>query len=227
MYLAQQHKTQIQLMIQPLIKIFSWGLLISFLGSLPLGPLNLITTFVSVSKGTRAGFAFAAGCILSEMIFVRLAVISMEWISKRRQLFKVLEWITIVIILTLAIFSFIAANRHTGFTSAMPANIKFPFWYGIAISAVEPMKIPFWFLWSTFLLSKSVLIPENNFYNYYTAGIGIGSLLGFLIFIYGGSYFISSIKSSQYIINWIIGIVLMGTAIIQVFRLFNRSKIKT
>jgi len=206
-----------------LIKIFSWGLLISFLGSLPLGPLNLITTYVSVSKGTGAGFAFAAGCILSELIFVRLAVISMEWISKRQQLFKALEWITIVIILTLAVFSFIAASRQTGFTSAMPANIKFPFWYGVAISALDPMKIPFWFLWSTFLLSKAVLIPESNFYNYYTAGIGVGSLFGFMLFIYGGSYFIGSIKSNQYIINWIIGAVLMVTAIIQVYRLFNRK----
>ena len=211
-----------QLAIKSLIKVFSWGLLISFLGSLPLGPLNLITTYVSVSKGTGAGFAFAAGCILSELIFVRLAVISMEWISKRQQLFKALEWITILIILTLAVFSFAAACRQTGFTSAMPANIKFPFWYGVAISALDPMKIPFWFLWSTFLLSKTILIPENNFYNYYTAGIGIGSLLGFMLFIYGGSYFISSIKSNQYIINWIIGVVLMVTAIIQVYRFFNR-----
>ena len=212
--------------IQPLIKIFSWGLLISFLGSLPLGPLNLITTYVSVSKGTGAGFAFAAGCILSELIFVRLAVISMEWISKRQQLFKALEWITIVIILTLAVFSFIAASRQTGFTSAMPANIKFPFWYGVAISALDPMKIPFWLLWSTFLLSKTILIPESKFYNYYIAGIGVGSLLGFMLFIYGGSYFISSIKSNQYIINWIIGTVLMITVFIQVYRLFNRKGIE-
>lgn len=213
--------------LRPLIKVFSWGLLISFLGSLPLGPLNLITTYVSVSMGIGAGFAFSVGCILSELIFVRLAVISMEWISKRQQLFKVLEWITIIIILTLAVFSFIAASRQTGFTSAMPANIKFPFWYGVTISALDPMKIPFWFLWSTFLLSKTILIPESKFYNYYTAGIGVGSLLGFMLFIYGGSYFISSIKSNQYIINWIIGTVLMITLIIQVYRFFNRKVVAT
>ena len=220
-FIKQNHKNQLQLSIKPLIRIFSWGLLISFLGSLPLGPLNLITTYVSVAKGENAGFALAAGCILSEMIFVRLAVISMEWISKRQQFFKVLEWLTIILILILAVFSFIAGYRQTGFTSAMPANIKFPFWYGVAMSALDPMKIPFWFLWSTFLLSKSILIPKRNFYNYYTAGIGIGSLLGFMLFIYGGSYFISAIKSNQYILNWIIGAVLLATAIIQVYRLFN------
>lgn len=207
--------------LQLLIKVFSWGLLISFLGSLPLGPLNLITTYVSVSNGTIAGFAFAAGCILTELIFIRLAVISMEWIRRKRRLFKALEWVTILIILILAVYSFIAASKHTGFASAMPGEIKSPFWSGIAISAVDPMKIPFWFLWSSFLLGKKILIPERNFYNYYTAGIGVGSLLGFIIFIYGGNYFIGSIKSNQYIINWIIGAVLLVTAGIQVYRFFN------
>lgn len=191
------------------------------MGSLPLGPLNLFTTYVSVSKGAGAGFAFAAGCILAELIFVRLAVISMGWISQRQQLFKVLEWITILIILLLAVYSFIAAYQRTGFSSAMPANLEFPFWSGVAISALDPMKIPFWFLWSSFLLGKKILIPERDFYNYYTAGIGVGSLLGFMIFIYGGNYFINSIKSNQYIINWIIGTVLMLTAGIQVYRFFN------
>lgn len=213
--------------LQPLIKVFSWGLLISFLGSLPLGPLNLITTYVSVSTGTVAGFAFAAGCILTELIFVRLAVISMEWISRKQRLFKTLEWITILIILILAAYSFIAARKHTGFTSAMPADIKFPFLSGVTISAVDPMKIPFWFLWSSFLLGKKILIPESSFYNYYTAGIGVGSLLGFIIFIYGGNYFIGSIKSNQYIINWIIGFVLLATAGTQVYSYFNRRIAET
>lgn len=218
----QQQQTQMQLTIRLLIKVFSWGLLISFLGSLPLGPLNLITTYVSVSKGTSAGFAFAAGCILAELIFVRLALISMDWISRKQQLFKALEWVTILIILTLAGYSFIAAFKQTGFSSAMPANIKFPFLSGIVISALDPMKIPFWFLWSTFLLSKKILIPESVFYNYYTAGIGAGSLLGFMVFILGGNYFIGTVQSNQYIINWIIGSVLTLTAVIQVYRLLNR-----
>lgn len=211
---------------KPLISVLAWGLVISFLGSLPLGALNLITTYVSVSKGTGAGFAFAAGCILSELVFVRLALISMEWISQRKQLFKILEWITIVIILTLAIFSFIAAIRQTGFSSAMPADIKHPFWSGVLISGLDPMKVPFWFLWSTFLLGSKILVPQRVFYNYYVAGIGAGSLFGFMIFIYGGNYFIGSIKSNQYIINWIIGGLLVITASIQCYRMKHQKRKK-
>ena len=205
-------------------KIFAWGLVISFLGSLPLGALNLFTIYISVSKGIYAALAFSLGCILSEVLFVRLAVVSLNWISQRRRLFKMLEWITIVIIFSLAVFSFHTAIRKTEFSSAMPVNINHPFWSGVLLSAIDPMKIPFWFLWSTFLIANKILIPLKNNYNFYIAGIGLGSLLGFLIFIYGGNYLIGTIKTHQDIINWTIGGILLITTIIQMYRSLVRKE---
>ena len=152
------------------------------------------------------------------MIFVRLAIMSMNWISQQQKLFKVLEWITIVIILALAAFSFNAAAKRTGFTSAMPTNIRHPFWSGVLLSGIDPLKIPFWVLWSTFLMTNKILIPQSHYFNFYVVGIGLGSLLGFLIFIYGGNYLIGAIKTQQEIINWVIGGILLITAIIQVYR---------
>lgn len=209
-----------------LAKIFIWGMVISFLGSLPLGPLNLITTYISVSNGVNAAMLFTAGCIVSELIFVRLALTAMSWISQRQKLFKILEWITIVIILLLTVFSFKAAIQKTGFASAMPASIHYPFWSGLLLSTIDPMKIPFWFLWSTFLMGNKTLLPNNSNYNFYVTGIGLGSLFGFMVFIYGGNYLISIINTHQDIINWSIGGILLLTAIIQVYRLRNRKEEK-
>ena len=206
-------------------KVFIWGMIISFIGSLPLGALNLVTTYISVSKGENAAILFSAGCILSELIFVRLALTAMSWISQRQKFFKILEWVTIIIILVLAVYSFVAAIRKTGFSSAMPADIRHPFWSGVLLSAIDPMKIPFGFLWSTFLMTNKVLIMANNYFNFYVVGIAIGSLFGFLIFIYGGTYFIGSIKSHQDLINWAIGGILTITVIISVYRALRRKTI--
>ncbi len=214
-----------KLRFNPILKIFIWGLIISFLGSLPLGPLNLFTAYISVSKSLSAGLAFSLGCLVSELIFVRLALISMNWITKQQKLFKILEWISVVIITGLAIFSFYAAINHIGFSTAMPINIKHPFLSGILISALEPMKIPFWFLWSTFLIANKTLITESKYYNSYVIGIGFGSLFGFLLFIYGGNYLIGILKNHQDFINWTIGAILLITAIIQIYRTV-RSKVK-
>ena len=152
-------------------------MIISFLGSLPLGPLNLFTTYITVSKGVYAGLAFCLGCIVSELIFVRLALLSMNWISKRQNFFKTLEWITVTIIIALAIFSFKAAIKKTGFTSAMPANIQHPFLSGILFSALDPMKISFWFLWSTFLISNKTLVTESKYYNFMLWGLALAHFL--------------------------------------------------
>lgn len=149
----------------------------------------------------------------------------MNWITKRQKLFKILEWISVVIITGLAIFSFYAAINHIGFSTAMPINIKHPFISGILISDLEPMKIPFWFLWSTFLIANKTLITESKYYNSYVIGIGFGSLFGFLLFIYGGNYLIGILKNHQDFINWAIGAILLITAIIQIYRTV-RSNVK-
>jgi threonine/homoserine/homoserine lactone efflux protein len=201
-------------------KVFIWGMFISFLGSIPLGPLNLITTYISVSNGVGAAVLFSIGCIISELIFVRLALTAMDWISQKKQLFKFFEWITIVIILLLAFFSFKAAIQKTGFISALPTNINHPFFSGILFSAMDPMKIPFWFLWSSYLMANKTLLPKINNYNFYIMGIGLGSLFGFMIF-----YLISSVKTHQNIINWSIGGILLITAIIQIYRLNNSKQL--
>lgn len=210
-----------------LFRVFCWGMMISFLGTLPPGALNLVATYVSASNGIPAAFAFVLGCIIAEMLFVRAALISLNWISRRQQLFRKLEWITIMIIVALAILSFRAAIYHRAFSSALPGNFTHPFWSGILISSLDPMKIPFWFLWSTFLMSNTILIPEKIYYNFYVPGIGLGSLFGFMVFIYGGDYLISAFKEKQNIINWIIGSILLVTAIIQIYRTLQRRQTQT
>ena len=119
---------------------------------------------------------------------------------------------------------FNAAIKKTGFTSALPANIQHPFLSGILFSALDPMKIPFWFLWSTFLISNKTLVTESKYYDFYVVGIGVGSLFGFFLFIYGGNYLIGTIKTHQHIINWVIGCILLITAVIQIYRT-SRSKV--
>jgi hypothetical protein len=51
------------------------------------------------------------------------------------------------------------------------------FWLGLFMSALSPMQIPFWFGWSTVLLTKKILQPVQSHYNSYIAGIGVGTLL--------------------------------------------------
>src|SRR5206468_447138 len=127
-------------------KVFFWGMLVSFLGSLPLGTMNVTVTQISIQKGVADGFAFAVGSMIIEVIIVRIALVTMKWLAKQHKLFCLLEYVT---------------------------------------------------------------------------GIGIGTVLGFMVFIYAGNYLVLQIQQHQTLLNCVIGIVLLITAIIQVKKMVN------
>ena len=77
-------------------KIFFTGLLISFLGALPLGTLNVAAMQISVSDGIVPAFYFGFGALLVEIIYVRLSLVAMDWVRKQKTLFRWLEWLTLI-----------------------------------------------------------------------------------------------------------------------------------
>jgi len=56
--------------MKQLVRVFVWGALISFLGSLPLGVLNVTAAQLSVENGISAAFVFATGVMIVELIYV-------------------------------------------------------------------------------------------------------------------------------------------------------------
>ena len=207
--------------MQKFFCVFFWGMLVSFLGSLPLGTMNVTVTQISVQKGISDGFAFAAGSMIIEVIIVRIALVTMKWLAKQHRLFRLLEYITTSVILFLAVGSFIAAYKMTGFASSLPVQSVKPFWTGVLLSLTNPLHIPFWLGWSTVLMNKNILLPSSDQYNWYVGGIGIGTMLGFMVFIYAGNYLVLQIQQHQTLLNYIIGTVLLITAIIQVKKMID------
>ena len=57
------------------IKIFSWGLLISFLGSLPLGTLNVAAMQIGIQESIVNALYFSLGSLCIEMIYVRISLV--------------------------------------------------------------------------------------------------------------------------------------------------------
>jgi len=205
--------------MKQLMKVFLWGVVISFLGSLPLGVLNVTAIQLSVENGVKAAFIFAFGAMFVELVYVCITLRSMHWVSKKIRLFRLFEWVTIILILTLSINSLIAAVNMRGISSIAPAESRHAFFSGMLLSALNPLHIIFWFGWSTLLIEKKILHTNKSNYNIYATGISLGTIAGFAVFIYGGNYIIHQLLFNQTLINWIIGVVLLITALIQVYKI--------
>lgn len=207
-----------------LIRIFFTGMLVSFLGSLPLGTLNIAVMQLSITEGITAAFLFSAGSLLVEIVYVRLSLVAMDWVRKQEKLFRILEWVTLGIVLALAIASFYSA-LHPSIEKNVILNSNLPrFVLGLVMSAVNPVQIPFWFGWSTVLFTKKILLPRNDHYNTYIAGIGLGTFIGNCVFIFGGLLIASKINNNQDTLNWCIGGIFTVTALIQLWRMWRKKK---
>lgn len=202
-----------------LIRIFFTGLLVSFLGSLPLGTLNIAAMQISVSEGVRAAMLFSLGSLTAEMIYVRVSLVAMDWVRKQEKLLRILDWLTVFIVLLLAASSFYAAwqdhaSKNIVLGSSLPKLIL-----GFVMSAVNPVQIPFWFGWSTVLFSKGILQPVPAQYNSYIVGIGLGTFTGNCVFIFGGQLVANSINHNQAILSWVIGGIFLATAVWQLWKI--------
>ena len=198
-------------------------MLVSFLGSLPLGTLNVAAMQISVTDGIRAAMLFSAGSLTAEIIYVRLSLVAMDWVRKQEKIFKILEWVTLAIVIALAISSFYAALHPSESKNAILSKSTLPHYVlGLAMSAVNPIQIPFWFGWSTILFTKKILLPRQDHYNTYIIGIGLGTFLGNCVFIFGGQLIANKVSNNQHILNWVIGGIFAITAIVQLWRILKK-----
>ena len=199
-------------------------MLVSFVGSLPLGTLNIAAMQISINNGYRPAIEFAIGMLLAEVVYVRISLVAMDAIRKQEKLLKALEWITLFVVLALALASFVAAAKtETKAENIILSNGLPRFLLGLIMSALNPVQIPFWFGWSTILFTKKILLPRNDHYNVYIAGIGIGTLLGTCVFIFGGHFIVDKLNANQHSLNYIIGSVFLFTAFIQVFKMVRKK----
>lgn len=207
-----------------LLRIFLWGLLISFLGSLPLGTLNIAAMQIGIQESVTNALYFSLGSLLVEMIYVRISLVGVDWVRKQEKLMKAMEWFTLIIILALAAGSFMAALKDGAETkNVFLENTMHRFLLGMFMSAINPVQIPFWFGWSTVLFSKQILEPVKIQYNLYIVGIGLGTLAGNCVFIFGGKWLVERITGSQEYLNWVIGGIFAITAIVQAIKMIRHK----
>ena len=198
-------------------------MLISFLGSLPLATMNVSAMQIAISESITSAMLFSLGSLLVEIIYVRLSLVAIQWIKKQKKLFRILEYVTLAIVLVLAASSFYAA-LYPGEQKNVILNSDLPkFLLGAAMCAVSPGQIPFGLGWSTVLFSKKILLPKSSHYNTYILGIGIGTFIGNCIFIFGGLLIAQKINRNQHIVSWVIGGIFLATALIQLWGMFRKK----
>ena len=197
------------------VKTGSLGLLISFLGSLPIGTLNLTAFYIASRQSVDDAIWFALAVVIVELIVVRLTLWGDRRLNFRHRALKYLLPVGVLLLIYLALSAF---NHNTGVLAPDHPNSLFPavrstFLLGLLLSVLNPMHIPFWMSWNKVLSSRNSLSNGWKSYTYYISGIGLGSMFGLLLFIFAGQYVFQNYSQYDQIVNIVLGLLYSGFAI--------------
>ncbi len=206
-----------------LLKIFLIGLVISFLGSLPLGTLNMTAFHIAAFQNANEAILFALAVVFVELVVVRITLTYSKKIDFGNKLFFYVLPMAVALLLYLAISSFVSVGNPKEIASGTGVfpMIESSIMLGLLLSALNPMHIPFWIGWNSVLTTRKTLDEKPGMYIFYISGIGIGSIGGLMMFVFAGKYIFQNYHQYSYVIAFILGCLYLGFSFYLLFLLYK------
>lgn len=209
--------------MKSMLRVIFAGASVSFFGSMVIGTISVAAMQISITEGLRPAIYFSLGSIAGEVVYVRLLLVALNWLHKQERIFKIMEWLSVLIVLVLAVGSFKAAMGHHEAKNVLLSYTMHRFLLGLLMRALSPAAIPFWLGWSSVLYGRGVLHHKSGIYNGYMLGIGVGTFLAHCIFIFGGKLAVDKLDANQDVLNWVIGGFFSLAAIVQVWKILTKK----
>jgi threonine/homoserine/homoserine lactone efflux protein len=191
------------------------GFTSSFLGTLPLGMLNLTILQLALTNRQQQAMAFSLGATLIEFVQIGITLLGMNMLLAVPLLNQAISIISIPILLYLGYQNFQKKEETEGIT----LTSKSAFWQGIVLGFANVVVYPFWLLWGNVFVQNSWLQPKPEAYFYFSFAAAIGTFGAFLFFILLGKILWQRLSRVQKMIDKLIGYTFFGFAAFQFFKL--------
>lgn len=207
--------------MEKLLKVALAGILISFIGALPLGSLNITAFDIAASEGAQPAFQFAIAVIVVEVLYVRLSL----WGSKRLIIGD--QWIRPLLVLGIILLVYLSFSNFMPKPTEVVSNKNLllfsPIILGLLMSALNPLQFPFWITWNKVLSNKGLLKDTSKLYAFYITGIGLGTFLALSFFIWMGHSLVIDYAVYAKYSGKILGTIYLGFALYLIFQFYRRS----
>jgi threonine/homoserine/homoserine lactone efflux protein len=170
--------------MEPII-IFFVTCIVSFVGSLQVGPVNLFVLNTSIHHKRAALWIAIGGCI-PEFVYSALAVYTGDYLTKNATLFLVLKLVMIVLLLILAVLYFLKKVDKITEIETLETTPKaiHSFFKGLTLGILNPQLLPFWLFISVYYDSFLLLKLTSNIHKFaYIMGAAFGAFFLLLLII--------------------------------------------
>lgn len=206
------------------IKNIVVGFLVSFIGSIPLGYLNVVGFEIYNQQGLKTTSFFLLGVILIEFFVIYFTLIFANKLAANKKLTKYIEGFSIVFMFILAFVFYLSASKNDNTGNEFS---HFGYWgtftSGLVLSCLNFVQIPFWTGWNLYLLNGNYIEVSNARKYFYVLGTVAGTFFGMLLLIVSLHYFASNVDFlSKYLMKIIIPLVFLGLGIFQGIKFWRK-----
>lgn len=209
---------QVPFVTTALLVTFFIGLIVTFLGTIPFGPINLAVVNITLKKGFQHGLRFSIGASFVELAEVALAIAFGSVIQSLLTENIVVQILIITIFIIVGLYYLFSIPRPV-----LKTRIKIkvsPFLRGVLVSVANPQAIPFWIFLLTFISQYYELNFSGISLLLFFLGVFGGKLGALVLFAYLSKFLRPKLELSCKIINKTLGVILILIGLVQAFKTF-------
>ncbi|WP_264566615.1 hypothetical protein [Flavobacterium sp. N3904] len=160
------------------------GFIVSFVGSLPLGYLNIIGVEVLSKLGINSLVSYLLGVILIEAVVIYLTVIFSNQLAENKKLMKSIDFFAVFFLLLIAYVFYAYSNQTAEEHNYLEDYIQYsPFLIGMILCGLNFLQIPFWMGWNLYLMNAKYITLSKKLKFHYIFGTLAGTFFGMLAVI--------------------------------------------
>lgn len=200
------------------------GFVVSFLGSIPLGYLNLVGLEIYTKSGLHDLIFFLFGVIVVETFVIYFTLLFAKQLTNNKKLMKIIDFFAVGFMFVLAFAFYFNFNQETKSNGILQNYLIYsPFVIGIILNCFNFLQLPFWASWNLYLLNGKYITIERKLKYYYIAGTLIGVFLGmFSLIVILQTFFQKTNHFSKYIMPVFIPVFFIILGSIQVFKVYKK-----
>lgn len=207
-----------------LLKNIFVGFLVSFLGSIPLGYLNVVGFEIYQSVGLLSTLYYLGGVILIEFVVILSTLLFAKKLMENKRLLKFIEGFSVFFMFVLAFVFYASSQSATSIALFDEIYLDTsPFVLGIYLSLFNFIQIPFWLSWNLYLLNGNHIEISNSRKYFYVFGTVAGTFMGMLSLILSLHFVANQTELlAAYLMKLILPIVFVGLGCLQGFKFYRK-----
>ncbi len=204
------------------------GFLVSFVGSLPLGYLNIIGLQIYQKSGLKSVIFYILGILTTEILVIYSTLIFAKRLSENQKLIKYIELFSIFFLFLLGLIFHFQTDDKNPSTGFLSQYLRFSaFYIGFIGNCLNFMQLPFWISWNLYLINNQYISIKKKLKFWYIAGTICGIFIGMLILIIGLNHLsLNFEKFSKKILTTFIPAFFITVAFYQLFRFYKKYAFK-